>query len=42
MIVAAIPPNIESKSSGSIPRIVVPEAIITGTMRERVAIVTAS
>ncbi len=37
MIVAAIAPNIESNSSGSMPRIVVPEAIATGTIRLRVA-----
>ena len=42
MIVAAMPPNIESNSSGSIPRIVVPEAIMTGTILDRVADRTAS
>ena len=42
MIVAAIPPNMASNSNGSIPRIVVPDAIATGTMRVVVALITAS
>ena len=42
MIVAAMAPNIESNNRGSIPRIVVPEAIATGTIRLRVAAVRAS
>ena len=42
MIVAAIAPNIESNSRGSMPRIVVPEAIATGTIRLRVAETSAS
>lgn len=42
MIVAAMPPNIESNSNGSMPRIVVPEAISTGTILDRVADTTAS
>ena len=42
MIVAAIAPNIESNNSGSMPRMVVPEAIATGTIRLRVAEVRAS
>ena len=41
MIVAAIPANIASPSNGSIPRIVVPEAIVTGTIRVLVASITA-
>ena len=42
MIVAAIPPNIASNSNGNIPRIVVPDAIATGTIRLVVALTTAS
>ena len=42
MMVAAIPPNMASNSSGNIPRIVVPEAIATGMMRLVVALMTAS
>ena len=41
-MVAAIPPNMASNSSGNIPRIVVPEAIATGMMRLVVALMTAS
>ena len=41
-ILAAIAPNIESNNSGSMPRMVVPEAIATGTIRLRVAEVRAS
>lgn len=41
MIVAAIPPNMASNSNGSIPRIVVPDAMATGTMRVVVALITA-
>ena len=42
MIVAAIPPNMASNSNGSIPRMVVPDAMATGTMRVVVALITAS
>ena len=41
MMVAAIPPNMASNSNGSIPRIVVPEAMATGTIRLIVALITA-
>jgi len=42
MIQAAIPPNIASNSKGSIPSIVVPEAIATGTILDFVASIIAS
>ncbi len=42
MIVAAMAPNIESNSRGSMPRIVVPEARATGTMRLRAAATSAA
>ena len=42
IITAASPPNNESKRRGSIPSIVVPDAITTGTIRDFVAVITAS
>ena len=42
MIVAAIPPNMASNNNGSIPRMVVPDAMATGTIRVVVALMTAS
>ena len=40
-MVAAIPANIASPNNGNIPKIVVPEAIVTGTIRVFVASITA-
>ena len=42
MITAANPPNKESNNNGNIPSIVVPDAITTGTIRDFVAVITAS
>ena len=42
MMVAAMPPNMASNNNGNIPRIVVPDAIATGTIRVVVALITAS
>ena len=33
MMVAAMPPNMASNNNGNIPRIVVPDAMATGTIR---------
>ena len=41
MIVAAIPANMASPNNGNIPKIVVPDAIVTGTIRVLVASITA-
>ena len=41
IMVAAIPANIASPNKGSIPKIVVPDAIVTGTIRVLVASTTA-
>ena len=41
IIVAAIPANIASPNRGSIPKMVVPDAIVTGTIRVLVASITA-
>ena len=40
-MVAAIPANIASPNKGSIPKIVVPDAMVTGTIRVLVASTTA-
>ena len=42
IMVAAIPPNMASNNSGNIPRMVVPDAMATGTIRLTVALMTAS
>ena len=42
MMVAAMPPNMASNNNGNIPRIVVPDAMATGTIRVVVALITAS
>lgn len=42
IIVAAIPPNIASGRRGNMPRMVVPEAMATGTSLDLVAATTAS